>query len=110
MALINAQALLALPHDEMVDQILRMNVKRFADTQNWQFWQRNDQSAPQADWRVWLVMAGRGYGKTRMGAEWVSALACEHPGAWPGCSEPRWQPGSHMEAPFAVGPRLGGRR
>ncbi len=27
------------------------------------------------DWRVWLMMAGRGYGKTRAGAEWVNRLA-----------------------------------
>ena len=81
LALLNAQALLALPHDDMVDYIRRMNVKRFADTRIWRFWERNDQTAPDVDWRVWLVMAGRGYGKTCMGAEWVSALASEHPGA-----------------------------
>ena len=81
LALLNAQALLALPHDDMVDYIRRMNAKRFADTRIWRFWERNDQTAPDVDWRVWLVMAGRGYGKTRMGAEWVSALASEHPGA-----------------------------
>jgi phage terminase large subunit-like protein len=27
-----------------------------------------------ADWTIWLVMAGRGAGKTRAGAEWVRAL------------------------------------
>lgn len=26
-------------------------------------------------WRVWLMMAGRGFGKTRAGAEWVHRLA-----------------------------------
>ncbi len=33
------------------------------------------------DWRVWLLMAGRGFGKTLTGAEWVSARAREVPGA-----------------------------
>lgn len=33
------------------------------------------QSPPDGDWRVWLVMAGRGFGKTRAGAEWVRAIA-----------------------------------
>jgi len=28
-------------------------------------------------WRTWLLMAGRGFGKTRAGAEWVSARARE---------------------------------
>jgi phage terminase large subunit-like protein len=42
---------------------------------SWPFWQREDQRPPSNDWRVWLVMAGRGYGKTRMGAEWVREMA-----------------------------------
>ncbi len=42
---------------------------------DWNFWARNDQRAPLGDWRVWFVMAGRGFGKTRMAAEWVRALA-----------------------------------
>ena len=29
------------------------------------------QKAPEGDWGVWLLMAGRGFGKTRAGAEWV---------------------------------------
>lgn len=33
------------------------------------------QLPPEGDWRVWLVMAGRGFGKTRAGAEWVRAVA-----------------------------------
>ncbi len=32
------------------------------------------QLPPGGDWRVWLVMAGRGFGKTRAGAEWVRAV------------------------------------
>lgn len=32
---------------------------------------RPDQLAPEGKWRTWLVMAGRGWGKTRTGAEWV---------------------------------------
>lgn len=32
---------------------------------------RPDQIAPAGDWDVWMVLAGRGWGKTRTGAEWV---------------------------------------
>jgi phage terminase large subunit-like protein len=32
-------------------------------------------------WTVWLLMAGRGFGKTRAGAEWISARARENPEA-----------------------------
>jgi predicted phage terminase large subunit-like protein len=38
---------------------------------DWQLWARPDQLAPPGDWDVWLIQAGRGYGKTRAGAEWV---------------------------------------
>lgn len=32
-------------------------------------------------WAIWLIMAGRGFGKTRAGAEWVLAQARANPGA-----------------------------
>jgi phage terminase large subunit-like protein len=34
---------------------------------------RDNQLPPPGDWRTWLVLAGRGFGKTRTGAEWVQA-------------------------------------
>lgn len=37
----------------------------------WQFWARPDQLQPAGEWSVWLILAGRGWGKTRTGAEWV---------------------------------------
>lgn len=78
---INAQALLAMPHDKMVARINSWNRSRLSETEKWVFWQREDQAEPETDWRIWLVMAGRGFGKTRMGAEWVSGLAAKYPGA-----------------------------
>ena len=39
----------------------------------WGFWGRLDQDEPPGDWRNWVMLAGRGFGKTRTGAEWVSA-------------------------------------
>jgi predicted phage terminase large subunit-like protein len=41
----------------------------------WSFWGRPSQLAPNADWSTWLILAGRGFGKTRAGAEWVRSLA-----------------------------------
>lgn len=43
--------------------------------ERWELWAHDGQVAPPGDWRVWLIRAGRGFGKTRAGAEWVSALA-----------------------------------
>ena len=34
-------------------------------------WARPDQLAPAGNWDIWLVLAGRGFGKTRTGCEWV---------------------------------------
>ena len=41
----------------------------------WSLWARPNQLAPQVPWRQWLILAGRGFGKTRTGAEWVRGLA-----------------------------------
>ena len=38
---------------------------------NWKIWARPDQRPPPGDWRVWLIMGGRGSGKTRTGAEFI---------------------------------------
>lgn len=38
---------------------------------DWSLWARPAQLAPPGDWRIWLILAGRGFGKTRSGAEWI---------------------------------------
>jgi phage terminase large subunit-like protein len=47
---------------------------------DWNFWARKDQLPPLLsqggfDWTIWLVLGGRGAGKTRTGAEWVRSQA-----------------------------------
>jgi phage terminase large subunit-like protein len=42
---------------------------------DWPFWAHEGQLPPGGDWRIWLIMAGRGFGKTRAGAEWVRMVA-----------------------------------
>ncbi len=46
----------------------------------WDFWARPDQWPPAGNWRTWLILSGRGAGKTRCGAEWVHQMALAHPG------------------------------
>lgn len=41
--------------------------------QPWRVLARENQLPPPGDWRTWLLLAGRGFGKTRTGAEWVHA-------------------------------------
>lgn len=38
---------------------------------------RQDQRAPMGDWLTWLLLAGRGSGKTRAGSEWTHRLAAK---------------------------------
>lgn len=42
---------------------------------DWRRIARPEQLAPVGDWRVWLLLAGRGFGKSRTGAEWVRSQA-----------------------------------
>lgn len=51
---------------------------------DWELWARDDQLPPDtaqggAPWTTWLVLGGRGAGKTRAGAEWVRGLALGRP-------------------------------
>ncbi len=36
-----------------------------------EFWSHPHQIAPTGDWRTWVILGGRGAGKTRAGSEWV---------------------------------------
>lgn len=44
-------------------------------TRDWQIIARDNQLPPDGDWTTWMLLAGRGFGKTRTGAEWVHAIA-----------------------------------
>jgi phage terminase large subunit-like protein len=49
---------------------------------DWEFWGRPKQLAPEGTWATWLLLAGRGFGKTRSGAGWVHQRAMEFAGRW----------------------------
>lgn len=49
---------------------------------NWLDTARPDQVTPPGDWLTWLILAGRGWGKTRTGAE---------DAAWAGMANPGWR-------------------
>ena len=48
---------------------------------HWKLWARARQLPPPGDWTTWLVLAGRGFGKTRAGAEWVRTTCQAQPEA-----------------------------
>jgi phage terminase large subunit-like protein len=75
------QRLLTLPDDQFVAAVAALNAadRRMLETQ-WHSIAHPGQLAPVGDWRLWLIQAGRGFGKTRAGAEWIDALARKHSG------------------------------
>jgi phage terminase large subunit-like protein len=50
-------------------------------TMPWWLMSRPEQQEPAGGWRFWLIMAGRGFGKTRTGAETIVKWARRYPGA-----------------------------
>ena len=52
-----------------VEQLLKWDA-------DFEHWAHVNQLPPNGEgWRTWLMMAGRGFGKTRAGAEWIHSLA-----------------------------------
>jgi phage terminase large subunit-like protein len=71
---LNAASLVSLPgvlRDRLIDHLTPQQAAKLSA--DWTFWAREEQLAPTGDWRVWLLLAGRGFGKTRTGAETVRA-------------------------------------
>jgi phage terminase large subunit-like protein len=71
-----AEKLLALEPNARREELKRMSHRqRCSLKRHWRLWAHEGQVAPSPDWHTWLVMAGRGFGKTRAGAEWVREIA-----------------------------------
>jgi predicted phage terminase large subunit-like protein len=67
-----AQSIASLPPEERRRLLRRLKPEAVKELlYDWKFWARPNQLAPPGDWRTWLVLAGRGFGKTRTGAELV---------------------------------------
>ena len=78
-------------------------------TDDFASWAHEGQLEPAGDdWRNWLMLAGRGYGKTRAGAEWIRAQALGLDVDWVESDEvdrlnPALAPGQTMGASYAPG-------
>lgn len=48
---------------------------------DWPLWARKDQYPETPDWKTWVLLGGRGAGKTRAGAEWLKHIALSPFGA-----------------------------
>ena len=89
------------PYDDMISEIVGRDREKSDEAQKvrqmlseeldqdqkndfdylWEYSARENQLPPPGDWRVWMIMAGRGFGKTRAGAEWVRMIADANPDA-----------------------------
>lgn len=54
-----------------LEKLRRLEVAAEAARYDWRAKARPEQVAPSGAWRTWLILAGRGWGKSRSGAEWV---------------------------------------
>lgn len=45
--------------------------QKAAEDYNWDKHARENQLVPKGDWTTWMILAGRGFGKTRTGAETI---------------------------------------
>lgn len=61
-----------LPKPERDQLILSLSPERAAALKyDWPSWARSNQLPPPGSWSYWMVKAGRGFGKTRTGAEFI---------------------------------------
>ena len=70
---ITADTLRQLPATKVKNLFDQLGPLKVDELQHdWSFWGRDAQFPPtDNDWNTWLINAGRGFGKTRCGAEWV---------------------------------------
>ena len=60
---------------DVTDVLSRLDPKKAEELRyNWKFWARPEQISPEGDWNTWLILAGRGFGKSRAGTEWVREM------------------------------------
>ena len=71
-----AERLAALPTEQRAQALAALTEEEAAAlVYDWRgFLARPDQCAPEGEWDIWLALAGRGWGKTEAGAQWVREL------------------------------------
>lgn len=78
-SIVDEDQLAALTDDELAQLEWRLK---------WKSQARPKQLPPEGDWSLWLIMAGRGFGKTMTGANWIAEAAIDDPGSFSGVIAP----------------------
>lgn len=85
-----AAYLLGLELGERQQLLAKMSKRQHLSLRHhWRLWAHAGQLPPEGEWHSWLILAGRGFGKTRAGAEWVRAIA-------PRGQRPRFEPSRRL--------------
>lgn len=76
-----AEIFAAWPQDKRRAYTKKLTAKQLRGLRwRWKFWARPKQRTPKGDWFFWLLKSGRGFGKTRTGAEFVREMVYKHAG------------------------------
>lgn len=79
------QSSLILSLASLPESLRKQAIKKFTNAEiesllnDWRTYARPEQLPPEGDWYIWLILSGRGWGKTRTGAEQVRAWAKDYP-------------------------------
>jgi phage terminase large subunit-like protein len=75
------EELQALTKAKAVERVALMPQEMAADLTRrpWWFIGRPEQQEPPGNWNVWLILSGRGWGKTRTGSEWLAQHVLAQP-------------------------------
>ena len=69
---ITAETLRSLPASKVKELFQALGPIKIEELKHdWNFWARDAQLEPEGLWNTWFINAGRGFGKTRTGVEWV---------------------------------------
>jgi len=73
--MLHSSELKELPKEDIEQALSELSKEQLDEiSHSWEFWAREPQLAPKGDWNTWFINAGRGFGKTRAGVEWVRGL------------------------------------
>jgi phage terminase large subunit-like protein len=75
------EELQTLTKQEAIERVSLMPQEMAADLTRrpWWFIGRPEQQEPPGNWNVWLILSGRGWGKTRTGSEWLAQQVLAQP-------------------------------
>lgn len=73
--------LASVPTDQAEDYLAQCSDAELLDMAKgaWWYTSRPEQIAPEGDWGLWLILAGRGFGKSRCVYEWLVQRVIDYP-------------------------------